>query len=223
MNFYNGNPAWLDIFNAISASVVALSALFAAIFAARGLSAWRLELVGRRKYELAEEILLAVRQFEEIMRFMRSPISFGSEIAEIKRGEGESEEEHRLRATYAMAHLRYEKKADYFARLRALQFRSGVVLGEKYEAPIEKAVKIVDEVLHAGNMAYIYARNFNNQAKRHTAGQPPLSGVDWVSKLHEAEAIYYGLGDSEDKIAERVRQCVREAQQVFRPILENGP
>lgn len=219
MNFYNANPSWVDIVSALSSAVVAIAAVLAAIFAARGLSAWRSELVGRRKYELAEQVLLVLSEFTEIMSYIRHPASSGSEHAQIEQQEGESAEDFQIRRTYSIAVLRYHKHGDYFANLRALKFKARVILGKEFERPLERALGLVSEVLSAAHTAHLFARQFDLQARRSESRGMRPGDVDWATKLHEKEDIYWGVGGDNDKISVRVKEIVTEAEEIYRVVL----
>jgi len=67
---------WSDIgelIKAIAAVATALAAWFAASVAYRGLEKWRTETLGKRKAELAANVLAAVYEFEETIRSAREP------------------------------------------------------------------------------------------------------------------------------------------------------
>ncbi len=220
MNFYVGDPPWLDILNGISAVVVALSAALAAYFAARGLTAWRNELSGRRRYELAEETLLAMRELAGIVAFMRSPISTGIEQAEFTQIQGENDEDFRIRVNYSTAYMRYQKHSEFFAKLRALGFRAGVLIDSEHEMPIRDALDIVDNVLQAGTWAMHFARQHKDQMQRYEAGLPPRANEPlWAERLHEKEKIYWSV-EANDEINTRLKEVIKRAEIMYRPILK---
>ncbi|MEO6104236.1 MAG: hypothetical protein ABIP44_11440, partial [Pseudoxanthomonas sp.] len=114
-----------------------------------------------------------------------------------------------------------QQRAEYFAKLRALAFRAGVLIDEAHEAPLQDALQVVDEVMRSAHMAHMFAKQFNEQAKRHWAGLEPLpQGADWAAKMHEQEDIYWGTGGPNDRIAARVKTVVKQVQDLYKPILK---
>ena len=65
----------------------------ATIFAARGFSAWRAQLIGKKKYELATQILEKVFEIRDLIKATRSPARSSAEAAERERHPGETKAE----------------------------------------------------------------------------------------------------------------------------------
>jgi hypothetical protein len=51
----------------------ALAILVTAIFASLGLNAWRRQLLGKRRFEVAEEVLLAAHKAKLSLAYVRNP------------------------------------------------------------------------------------------------------------------------------------------------------
>src|SRR5207247_1828994 len=62
-----------ELIKALGAVAMAAAAWFAAVIAYRGLEKWRSETLGKRKAELAADVLAAVYEMEEIIRTAREP------------------------------------------------------------------------------------------------------------------------------------------------------
>lgn len=219
MNYLEGGPMWLDVLNGACAVVVAAAAAVTAVFAARGLNAWRSELSGRRKYELAEEVLLALRELDGLIAWIRSPVSTEDEQAEFVKGDNESSDDFHTRKMYSTAWLRYSKRQDFFEKFKALQFRAAVILDEQHEKPLADAVAVVDDVLQAGYWAANFARQYNEQVRQYQAGfTSRMGGADWAAKMHEQEDVYWGTG-KDDPTKLRLTTAIAQAQALYRPIL----
>lgn len=70
-----------EIVKSLAAVATALAAWFAASIAYRGLEKWRSETLGKRKAELAANVLAAVYEMEEIIRSAREPWVLPHEMA----------------------------------------------------------------------------------------------------------------------------------------------
>ena len=64
-----------DTVQSIAALIEALSVLGALIFAIWGVNAWRKQIIGQRRIDLAESILLAVFRAKDAFDDIRSPFS----------------------------------------------------------------------------------------------------------------------------------------------------
>lgn len=70
---------WIDLASTV---IQAIAIATTAAFAVAGLRAWRRELVGRRKFEIAEQTLSAFVEARDALAYVRSPLVY--------RGEGRS-------------------------------------------------------------------------------------------------------------------------------------
>ena len=65
------NPLWIS---ALGTAMMGLSAVVASWAGIRGLDAWRAEVVGRRKAELAEEVLAQFYRIRDVVAWARLPM-----------------------------------------------------------------------------------------------------------------------------------------------------
>ncbi len=63
----------------------ALGTLAMAFIAGSALHAWRQEFIGKKKIELASEIMIAVMDFQDVLIAARQPITNPMELAEIQK------------------------------------------------------------------------------------------------------------------------------------------
>ena len=209
---------WLAIANTVSSIVVALAAALAAFYAARGLGTWRSEMKGRKKYELAEEILVSLSEAREVFHWMRSPGAFQYEYQELERKEDESEDEYALRAQFSLASLRYGKYVALFGKLRSAVFRVKVHFGESHTAPIKVVLSAVDDVLHAGASAHMRARQLEDLHRRaEKTGRSYDRLIERATeKFDEADRKYSAV---RDELSDSVDQAVSNAEKLFRSAL----
>ena len=210
---------WVDAVGAGADVVVAISAAFAAWFAATGLNAWRVELKGRRAYELAEEVMLGMYEAKEVFRWMRSSASFSSEYDDLKRDEGESDEDFRLRAYYSLAALRYSKHVALFGRLRSATSRVRLHFGEGHAAPIQSLLKAVDEVIYRGEHAIVLSKRLaevERMAKMSTRSSLAKVADRITMQLNDADAKY---SSTDDELTKQVDSAIADAERLFKPTL----
>src|SRR5258706_15614439 len=107
----------------VTAVLQNLSVIIAALVAMFGIDAWRREHVGRRRMDLAEEVLALFYQARDVIRIIRSPAGWKGEGATRKPGPDESpEQKQALDQAYVVVE-RYDKHIEIFSRLQTLRYR----------------------------------------------------------------------------------------------------
>ncbi len=196
----------LDLVSKFFAPVIQTIAIgVTAYFASRGLHAWREQLIGKRKLEVAEETLIATYKVRDALDHIRNPGSLG-EGKTRKRDPSEPDNLGRLRDTYFVPLERIQATSDDFA-----QFQKARLLCEVYFGP--EAGKPFGEVMKVRWKIVVSARMLID-----TVGHERVD-----PKLHERwEAdIWAGAGDP-DPLAESVDSAVREIEILCRPNLMGG-
>lgn len=109
-----------DVSSYISAAtdvVTALATCVAVWIAWSGVDQWQRETLGKRRTELAEEMLADFYQARAIIRSARFPGSFEGEGKTRKRGEKETDSESRLFDSYYTVVERLNGQSSFFAQL----------------------------------------------------------------------------------------------------------
>src|SRR5206468_9776871 len=108
----------LSLHDALPISALqATSIAVTAGFAIAGLSAWRRQLVGKRKIEIAEDTLVAVYKVRDAFTYLRSSGAFTTEGQSRPNRENETESVRSLRDTYFVPLERMQATSDAFAQL----------------------------------------------------------------------------------------------------------
>jgi hypothetical protein len=198
-----------EVVKIIATLLQALAILVTAIFASRGLQAWRAQLVGKRKFEIAEEALLAAYKVRNAMSYIRSPGAFGGEGGTRPRSEPESEGIARAKDTYFVPLERMQKTSDDFARLEKMRLLCQVHFGSESAKPF-------DAILRARHTVAVAARMLIN-----TAGEQGVGGKlreQWQGQIWES---YGSGGDSaDDAIVKSVIAAVEQIEAMCRPHLK---
>jgi hypothetical protein len=109
---------WLDL-------VRTIALVGAAGVAVYGIDAWRRELSGKRKYELAEEVLALFYQARDHIAFLRMPFGSTVEGKSRKPVAGETTEQAKARDQAYVVYERYGVARETFTRVHALAIGSG--------------------------------------------------------------------------------------------------
>jgi hypothetical protein len=141
--------SWADVgevIKAVAPAFTAGAACTGAYIAYRGLTKWQDETIGKRRIELAEDVLADFYQARDIIKAARSPFGFSHEGLSRKKGENETEEDARILNSYFAVTERLMSKADFFAEMWARRYRFSFVFGceaaKPYDDLFESAMRL---------------------------------------------------------------------------------
>jgi hypothetical protein len=190
---------------------IAGAAISAAALGRRGLNEWRAETIGKRKAELAEQVLADFYEARDIFQFARQPFTFSNEGTTRQQEAGETEPETQRLNTYFAVSERLLKKNDFFAGFLARQYRFLALFGHGGERvkPYNELFRIRAEVMQAvGGLMAAY--------KERLQGGPPLD-----KKLREKWEGAIGWGEpQDDAVARRINEIVETIEKICRPAIE---
>lgn len=138
-----------EIIKAIAPVFTAGAACFGAYIGWRGLMRWRVETIGKRKAELAEEVLADFYEASEIIKSSRE-VGGGSSTRYI--APDETENETRELNAILMPEQRLEMKQEFFAQLKARQYRFVAVFGTEAGKPYDELFEIRKKINIATHM-----------------------------------------------------------------------
>jgi hypothetical protein len=111
--------------------IQAISVAVTAVFAILSLNAWKRQMIGKRRIEVAEEALLAVYKAKSAMGFIRNSMSFGGEGAGRPRGNSETEAIAQAKDTYFVQLKRIQDTSGDFAELEKMRLLCQVHFGRR--------------------------------------------------------------------------------------------
>lgn len=137
---------WLNV-------VQAGSVVVAAVVAARGINTWQREYIGKRRMELAEEVLAMFYEARDAIRDVRAPFSFGIEGTTRVAGINESpQRKDALDKAYVTVE-RLKRHQELFAKLFSARYRFMATFGESAGGPFYELNNRINE-LHNAAWAY---------------------------------------------------------------------
>lgn len=198
-NFWPGNmKGWTDVFQG-------LSVIAASIVAWRGITAWRREFVGKRRIELAEEVLAMFYQAEEIIAWMRSPWTLSVEGSKRKSESGETPKQKEINDAVYVFSKRFD--SELFSRIRALRYRFMALFGKDASAPFNELKSVLDQ-LQAALSAW--AKLSSVDTSRHDTGELKRHEAD----IEKHEKILWSLEN--DQISRLVENAVNNVDWICR-------
>jgi hypothetical protein len=140
---------WPDTFKDWLGVLQAGAVITASVVGFRGISAWRREFIGRRRIELAEEVLCLFYQAKDVVEFIRFPAGYASEASGRKAEPNETAEQKRILDDAYVTEERYNRNSELFSRIRTLRYRVMAQFGKASAAPFDELKSILDEILVA--------------------------------------------------------------------------
>lgn len=202
---------WWDGFLQILQAGSIIGAAWMAIW---GISAWRREMIGRKKADLAENVLAAFFEAQDIFISARHPFAFGNEGRSRPRDDNENDDDaHHLDSFYVPIE-RIEKHNEFFAKLEASKYRFMTLFGSEAVLPFHEIRGVRNEIVSAAV----------SLIRRHKA----LRGRDQFperdqNRIRELEEIIWSVGQDDDPLKNRIENAVSSIEQTCRPILTDRP
>jgi hypothetical protein len=183
--------------------IQAVSVAITAFFAVKSLRAWRTQLVGKRRFEVAEQIVMATHRATEALREIRNPGSFSSEARDRKPVEGETEAEARSRETYYAVYARMRDRAAIFVELSTARLLCKIHFG----AVASNHIDAIFRVRHSVRVAAIML----TQSVGGGDVNPELL-AKWHSHL-------WATDDCDDELATKLNEAAEAIEAVCTPHL----
>jgi len=195
-----------DTFDSVAVVIASLVALY-------GISAWKREHVGKKRIELAEEVLELFYKVREIIQDARNDLAWSDDLAPPREPQdGETEEEKRTR-DYAHAYMyRYSVRQETFDQLEAKRHRFIVYFGESARQPFKDLNGIIGRVRGAvRTLARLEGKSTNYLDDK------TREKID--AHIQEAREIIWDHGEN-DQISTELKRVVGEIEAICRPEIE---
>jgi hypothetical protein len=198
---------WAQFFQSASIILAAGVAIF-------GIDAWRREYVGKRRMELAEEVLALFYQARDVIRQIRNPFGLAGEGETRKADPNESPEKKRALDNAYVVFERYNKHTELFGRLHALRYRFMAQIGIEEAKPFNDLSGILSDIfLAARQLSRYWTRD-----ERTLRTEAELE--KHAKKVEEAESMFWS-GGTPDPIEERLEAVVRDIEHTCQRILSS--
>lgn len=183
------------------------SIIIAALMGAYGLDAWRREFVGKRKMELAEEVLALCYETKEIIDFMRSPGGFSGEGESRIQEPGESEGVKTKRNNAFIPIERHNQHIEKLSRLWTLSYRFRAQFSDSEAQPIDDLRNIIVEIKSAAHMLYVCSQGEETMSAQAQKTRSESQGIVWTG--HQTP----------DPIAPKIEQAIATIEATCKGVL----
>lgn len=184
--------------------------LVASIVAILGIRSWRKEARWKRRYELAEEVLIALYEAQNAIRLIRSPFGSTSEGESRNIEKGETPAERRILHHAHSFKERYEQHKRTFEKLESLKFRFTAL----YKKDLEHHFGVFSEVI--SDIFFAAEELADARVAKHFSEEVDLKGV-----FEKTKPILYFLPSKEqdDAIEKRIKDAIKEIENPCRKII----
>jgi hypothetical protein len=189
------------------APVFTAAAAWAAVWIGwRGLKKWRAETIGKRKAELAEDVIADFLEAKDIIRDARLPGSTHIDEGNTRpKTENETPDETKQYNVYFCVKERLSKRSEFFARLVARKYRFIAHFGTTAAKSYDDLVAILNEIDTAVHMLTITHNTV-------TSPDHEVRNKTWLATI-------FG-GSDEDKIPARLEAIVTAIEATCRPAIQ---
>lgn len=198
---------WSETFKNLSILLAAWSVIYA-------IDAWRREFIGKRKIELAEEVLALFYEAKDALYAIRSPFGFEGEGSTRKPGKYERPEDKETLDNAYVVIERYNKYQALFNKLYAMRYRFMAQIGKDEAKPFDELRVIINEIILASRrLARLWAyKNLN--------ALPPERLEKHQKSIEEAEAIFWERSVDPDPINPRLEEVITKMEKICHSIIE---
>jgi len=200
----------VEVVKATAVLIGSVAATVASIVAICGINSWRREFKGKRRIELAEDVLALFYQARDAIASIRNPLSMGDELSAPPK-ENEPIEEKEARDKVHFIFKRCKDREELFSKLSSIRYRFMAQIGRDKVGPFDKIIEIVNEILIAARMlSYVWAKFL----KCHSPERQEAYGEE----MKKYEAKIYWAGE-DDEIRKRVDEALSEMEDTCREII----
>lgn len=191
-----------DIFKDFLNSFSIIIASFTAI---HGINSWRKEARWKRKYELAEEVLVLVYEVREAIRYIRNPLQT-EDLGHPKRP-----------SALKIVLDRREKYKDTFAKLQSIRYRFMVIHDKNSEKLFERMdMLFMDIVTAAWNLDNRYYKAY--EENRWASEDAKLKSIE---KMHELEDVIWMTGE-DNEFDKKLSALITEFNSTCEKVINQG-
>lgn len=191
--------------NDVTSIVQAIAVTAVAYPAFKGLTSWRMQLLGKKKIELAEDALVLAYELEGLIEWARHLVSFPGEGQDRPNRENEPEDRQRLNDSFYSRVSRLNEKTEEFARLRKTRMLFRAYFGNEAQEALQEFIIVRNQISSAVGMLINHAGD--------------LSYPEDLRKQHHNIIWDHSTEEEPDDIRRRINDAVAEIERVCRPIL----
>ena len=197
------------------AQAVAIIAACWAIIA--GVGAWKREYLGKRRIDLAEQVLAKFFEVKDAVAFIRNPWSASNEGETRDRSPGETKEEAALLDRGYIVVERYQQKESVFAEFNVLKYRCMAAFGSGTEPIFVETSKVVDSIFVSARML-----GHHYWPRQGRVPMEPDEVQKHLDEMHRHEGVFWDTGADDDEIRAKLHEIQVQLEKLTAPFFEES-
>lgn len=188
--------------------------MFASGSVVYGVIKWRIEFVGKKRIDLAEETLALFYEARDVIAGIRSPLVWREEGSTREFDGNETEEEQEILKQAHVYYERYEKNRELFSKIHSMRYRFMALFGQREEEAFNDLNAIVNEVISAANLIADYKLGF---------ARGEIDEEQWQEirkTIKEKRAVIWAAYSKEDPIRQRIKKIIERIEEKCRPVID---
>jgi hypothetical protein len=192
-----------------------ISVIVASILAIIAINAWKKEFIGKRKIELAEDVLAKFFQIKDSISFIRNPFSNSEEGKTRQKRDNEDERASELLDRAYVVFERYEKQKDVFNEFNIMKYKFMARFGKETDEIFIRVNKVINKIFIAGRMLgnHYWQRQgmvtmSDQQFKKH------------LDEMNKHEGIFWEMDIENDEIRKELEEIQQKLEQATREVFK---
>jgi hypothetical protein len=180
-----------------------------------GVGAWKREFIGKRKIDLAEQVLAKFFEVQDAIAYIRNPFSSNEEGSSRKKEASESPAETELLNRGYIVFERYQKREQVFSEFNILKYKFMASFGKETE-------KIFTDTSRALNSIFYSAQRLANHywQRQGRVHMEPDEFQRHLDEMHRHEGIFWDTLSEEDEIRSKLRSVLDSLEAVTAPCFQ---
>jgi len=204
----------MTVVNILQSISVIVTSVIASVIMIYGITTWRREYIGKRKIELAEEVLALFYEARDAIRFIRNPFGYVGEGSSRKSAANETPEEKQINDQANVVFERYTQRKDLFNKINSMRYRYMAQFGKDSAKPFDNLNGIINDIFASAHMlAYYWKQQGSRQWKNQEEFQRHLD------EMHKNEAVFWQMTPEKDQITPRLEAMISEIEAQFAKII----
>jgi hypothetical protein len=180
-----------------------------------GIGAWQREFIGKRKIELAEQVLARFFEIRDAIAVIRNPFSSGQEGSSRNRSGHETREESELLDRAFIVFERYRTKEAVFAEFNTLKYRFMAAFGPGSEAIFSDTIGVMNSIFVSAQM--LGSHYWQRQGR---VEMEPEEAADHLKEMQRHQKIFWDHGSEDDEIKKHLTDIQTRLDALVKPCFE---
>lgn len=180
-----------------------------------GIGAWKREFIGKRKIDLAQQVLAKFFEVQDAIAFIRNPFSSGNEGQSRQKAPTETAPETELLNRGYIVVERYQQKESVFVEFNTLKYKFMAAFGKETEQIFTDTNRALNSIFVSARM--LATHYWQRQGRVH---MEPDEFQKNLTEMHRHEGIFWDTQSETDEIRQKLKSILDRLEIVTAPCFE---